>query len=58
MGTSKCLTTDVQCHSVPLFHKPGHTQEKGRLLEISDVWDLSRCIAPIGMCAAFAAHEL
>lgn len=61
MGTSKCLTTDVQPHSVPSFHKPGHNQEKGRLLEINEEWDLSRCIAPVGMCAkfsAFAAHAL
>lgn len=61
MGTSKCLTTDVQPHSVPSFHKPGHTQEERRLLKINEEWDLSRCIALVGMCAkvsAFAAHEL
>lgn len=61
VGTSKYFTTVVQPHSVPSFPKPGRTQEKGRLLEINEEWDLSRCIAPVGMCAkfsAFAAHEL
>lgn len=33
-GGNKQVFTDVQPNSVPSFHKPGHTQEKGRLLEI------------------------
>lgn len=55
------LEADVQPHAVPSCHKPGHTQGKGRLLEINDEQDLSRCIAPVCICAkvnAFAAHEL
>lgn len=61
MGTSKCLTAVVQPHSVHSFHKPGHTQGRGRLLEINGEWDFSRYIAPVSMCAkfsAFAEHEL
>ena len=44
------LESDVQPHAVTSLHKPAYTQGEGRLLEINEEWDWSRCIAPVCKC--------